>query len=182
MFVRNVFSVVLLLIAVCFLGFNLLPDPILNDISSTVPSIRADDAMLPVCRVGYVYDGDSLKLRCADKEEEVRLYCIDAPEMAQQPWGKNAREHLSAMLGEAVRLEAIERDRYGRTIARLRSQGDDVAEKLLKEGLAVVYERYCPESEAYYYRSQEIAKQRGKNVWGQAGLDTMPWVWRRQQE
>ena len=43
------------------------------------------------CVLSYVIDGDSV--RCADGRA-IRLLSIDAPEMAQEPWGARAREEL----------------------------------------------------------------------------------------
>jgi endonuclease YncB( thermonuclease family) len=41
-----------------------------------------------------VGDGDTIRVRMNGKPITVRLACIDAPEMAQRPYGQNARQYL----------------------------------------------------------------------------------------
>ena len=60
----------------------------------------------------------------------MRLACIDAPEMAQQPHGQRAREYVRMRLpvGSAVHLDVKTTDRYGRTVAEVISHiGNSVA-------------------------------------------------------
>ena len=51
----------------------------------------------------------------------MRLACIDAPEMAQQPHGQRAREYLQMRLpvGAQVRLDVTTTDRFGRAATEL---------------------------------------------------------------
>lgn len=44
------------------------------------------------CRVLRVSDGDTITVNCSGQQDRVRLYCIDAPEMKQSPWGQRSRD------------------------------------------------------------------------------------------
>ncbi|WP_254938891.1 thermonuclease family protein [Cyanobium sp. Morenito 9A2] len=60
-----------------------------------------------------VGDGDTIRVGRGGKPITVRLACIDAPELAQGPYGQQARQSLLARLpiGRPVRLipKAIDR-------------------------------------------------------------------------
>jgi hypothetical protein len=60
-----------------------------------------------------------MNLRCGTQLVKVRLYCIDAPEMAQKPWGTRSREHLQSITPATVRLLKIDQDQYGRTVGEI---------------------------------------------------------------
>jgi len=84
-------------------------------------------------RVITVIDGDSVILGTG---EEVRLKGIDSPEW-HQPQGAEAKEFLtSLLLGKRVRVERHEIDKYGRVVASLYLNGEDVSQIMVKAGLA----------------------------------------------
>jgi micrococcal nuclease len=92
------------------------------------------------CVVRRIADGDTL---VCDDGERVRLLLIDAPELAQAPFGAVARRELAALAppGTALRVEldVQPRDRFGRTLAYLwLEDGRMVNEELLRAGVAVV--------------------------------------------
>ena len=68
-----------------------------------------------------VGDGDTLRTKVDDETLTIRLACIDAPEMAQQPWGEDARKRLSELLppNTPVKLRVADVDHYGRTVAEV---------------------------------------------------------------
>lgn len=68
------------------------------------------------CIVKKVYDGDTMTLDCAGNETKVRMYCIDAPEKKQDPWGELSRANLANLAGNSVRLKQIDKDRYNRVV------------------------------------------------------------------
>ena len=83
-------------------------------------------------RVARVIDGDTLVL---DSGERVRLLGIDAPERGE-PGADAATSALREMAaGRRVRLERDGRDRWGRTLARVRAGGKDASGELLARGL-----------------------------------------------
>ena len=117
--------------------------------------------------VAVVVDGDTLRLG----DERIRLYGIDAPETAQScskadgtPWPCGAASHaaLAARLaGQTTRCEGVERDRYGRLVARCFVAGQDVGAGLVVDGLAFAYARYS----AAYIDLEKQAMFAGVGVW-----------------
>jgi endonuclease YncB( thermonuclease family) len=70
--------------------------------------------------------------------EKVRIHCIDAPELGQKPYGRWARDALKRMAGNAVAMESMDRDRFGRVVARINHSGD-IGLRMVAERQAVVY-------------------------------------------
>lgn len=98
---------------------------------------------VPLCRTGgsdtCVIDGDSVLFR----GEQLRLERIDAPEVrdpdcdSERTLALKARDRLSVVLSERpFRVVRYEDDRYGRTLARLRTEEGWVSSVLVDEGLA----------------------------------------------
>lgn len=97
-----------------------------------------------MCVVSAVGDGDSF--RCAPDGARVRLLLIDAPELAQAPWGDSARAALRRLMptGTRLRLETDVRrtDDYDRLLAYAwLPDGRMVNEQIAREGyvIALVY-------------------------------------------
>ncbi|MFG1480830.1 thermonuclease family protein [Xanthobacter sp. V4C-4] len=93
-----------------------------------------------------VVDGDTLLLR----GRRIRLEGLDAPELAQScerdgaawPCGKTARFALAELVQRGdVFCSASGEDAYGRALARCTVGGVDIAEELVRQGLAVAYGR-----------------------------------------
>ncbi|MEW6755600.1 MAG: hypothetical protein AB1505_32175 [Candidatus Latescibacterota bacterium] len=80
-----------------------------------------------------VLDGDTMVLSRAGGERRVRLYGVDAPEKAQA---------AGAEAGQA-RVDSIDTDRYGRTVARVKMGRRWASEYRLRAGLVWVYPEYC---------------------------------------
>lgn len=68
-----------------------------------------------------VGDGHTLRVKMQGQTVTIRLGCIDAPEMAQRPFGEQAKNQLQQILpaGQTVQVRSIDRDQYGRTVAEL---------------------------------------------------------------
>ena len=99
-----------------------------------------------LCKVGYVYDGDTVALRCGDKEQTARLVGFDTPETkkpkceAERALGEKAKLRLRELLANgAASYRSQGHDKYGRELIVLKVDGRDVAETLVNEGLAVDY-------------------------------------------
>lgn len=103
------------------------------------------------CPALSVVDGDTI--RCG--EEKVRVMAIDAPESfrpkceAELFRAQAAKERLAELTARGVTLERKGRDRYRRTLARVYVDGVDVAEIMIREGLARPYDGgrrmpWCP--------------------------------------
>lgn len=99
----------------------------------------ADEAY--AARVTRVFDGDTVwvKPHAGGPYRKLRLDAIDAPEICQQG-GKASRDRLAArVLRQVVWVQEGEADRYGRGLARLQHQGDDVNGWLVESGMAWAY-------------------------------------------
>jgi micrococcal nuclease len=116
--------------------------------------------------VTYVTDGDTLWVRPQDDgaPRTVRIHGIDAPEICQH-YGEAARAALMArVLGQRVQVRARRTDQYGRVVARITLQGQDVGGWMVTEGHAWSY-RY--RRDAGPYAAQESrARALGRGLFG----------------
>lgn len=128
-----------------------------------------------------VLDGDTLRLG----SETIRLWGIDAPEGKQRCLRAGASYDCgaaaTAALGQfvargPVRCEAIERDRYGRTVAQCWVDDDDLGALMVRAGWALDYVRY---SGGDYAELQLAAQRAATGLW--RGRFSAPWEWRRQE-
>lgn len=98
------------------------------------------------CTLDYVYDGDTVALRCGDAVETARLVGLDTPETkdpgcpAEGTLGQQATERLRE-LSQSGKATFAGRgfDKYGRRLVVMRVDGRDVSGVLVSEGLAVAY-------------------------------------------
>ena len=131
-----------------------------------------------------VVDGDSFIVRLNGIPQQVRLACIDAPEIGQFPYGRLATNAFRGLLpaDSAVIIDPIKKDRYGRTVGHVSTPGGvDVAEELVRRGLAFVHTRYlsdCDGPNLLLLESQ--ARDSKMGIWSEAmqGI-TRPWIYRR---
>ena len=128
-------------------------------------------------RVVRVADGDSLTLLVNNREVEIRLAWIDAPEH-DQPYGERAKRLLSGLVdGKYVLARVVATDDYGRSVARVYADNLYVNAEMIRRGAAWVYRQYAKE-ELLYGLEQE-ARQAGRGIWGLPGSEQVPpWVWR----
>ena len=107
----------------------------------------ADRQATTLVGAARVIDGDSLLVAGT----EIRLFGIDAPELAQvctrasRLWncGAEAAETLrAAVAGREVACRPREQDRYGRTVAICHARGLDLGAAMIKGGFAVAYGAY----------------------------------------
>lgn len=143
----------------------------------------SDDAV-----VARVSDGDSIVVRTErGKTEKVRLIGIDAPELRQKPWGREARKHLKKLLsGASVRLETdvVKRDRYGRLLAYVWTTGGRFINlEMIKDGYAVLYTIPPNVKHADMLRNaQSEARENKTGIWGKNGLKKLPRHYRKEHQ
>lgn len=132
--------------------------------------------------VTKVTDGDSLR----SGKLKIRLFGIDAPEIKQNctdadgtSWacGIAARTAVDEMVGTGAKIECHLRDvdRYGRLVMQCFHQGRDIADLLVRAGLALSYRTYSP----HYIAAETAAKAAGRGMW--QGSFMPPWEWRKAQ-
>jgi len=137
-----------------------------------------------LCLVVAIHDGDTLSARCgapgAWRQERVRIAVVDAPE-SRQAFGQRARQNLARLcFRQQARLYRLGHDSYGRTLARVRCQGEDVATTQVRAGLAWVYTPHAaryPDLAAL--QAQARASRRGLWV---LPRPLAPWDYRRQYQ
>ena len=131
--------------------------------------------------VSYVVDGDSVRVRPLQggKPISVRLDGIDAPEICQSG-GDTARDALKhRVLGLQVVIEGKSRDDYGRLLARIILDGDDVGARMVKDGQAWSY-RYRG-SAGPYAAQQRLAEAARRGIFADAGAAAVyPAAFRKQ--
>lgn len=92
-------------------------------------------------RVSRVFDGDTLWVKplAGGRYRKLRLEGIDAPEICQNG-GEASRDALAQrVLNQVVEVRVRAQDDYGRGVARIVHQGDDVAAWLVANGQAWSY-------------------------------------------
>jgi micrococcal nuclease len=106
-----------------------------HEVSLTVP-VAGGSAY---CTIARVADGDSFTCEGGTR---VRMLLIDAPELAQRPWGDSARVFAEALLpvGSRVRLEfdVRTRDPYRRMLAYVYADTVFVNREIVRHGMGVV--------------------------------------------
>jgi micrococcal nuclease len=118
------------------------------------------------CVVQKLADGDSFT--CADGRK-VRLLLIDAPELAQSPWGRMAKAQMERLAGPGtvlrLELDRTPTDRYGRTLAYAYVGNVMLNEWMVANGWAMVlaYEnvRYLDR----FNRAETAARAAKKGFW-----------------
>ncbi|WP_079246997.1 thermonuclease family protein [Sphingomonas turrisvirgatae] len=89
----------------------------------------------------HAVDGDTL--RCG--RERIRLLAIDAPEMGRCQRGRRcapgdphrSTKNLQGALDATIKIERLGKDRYGRTLALVRSSKGDLSCLQLRSGNAI---------------------------------------------
>ena len=134
------------------------------------------------CTLDNCHDGDTCTLICSGERVKVRLHCIDAPEIAQEPWGKESRDYLRQRVaqGAAVDLRSVTRDKYGRTVGVLLLNGVNLNLNQVQAGFAAAYPKYC--AEPVYYQAQDDAQTQRRGIWREAGAQQQPWEWRAEKK
>ncbi|NEQ32291.1 MAG: thermonuclease family protein [Leptolyngbya sp. SIO4C5] len=131
-------------------------------------------------RLKQIKDGDTLVGSHAEQTESIRLYGIDCPELAQQPYGEKARRRLQQLLKPYKEIEVIEvdRDRHGRLVGEVWVADGCINTQLLCEGYAVAYRKHLrDEYRLRYLASEAIARRSKLNFWRQV-RPQMPWEYR----
>ena len=128
-------------------------------------------------RVVGVHDGDTVTcLDESNQQQKVRLAEIDAPEIGQD-YGKVSREVLAEMVfGKTVEVTEDGKDRYGRWIGHLTSNGVDVNRQMIATGNAWHYEDYSRDTSLAALQSQAQSQRLG--LWAQPN-PVAPWDYRK---
>lgn len=142
----------------------------------TLPAFA--DTPARIVGTASVMDGDTIDVGVV----RIRLHGIDAPETGQPcgtadggEWqcGTAASYRLSELIeGQPVECEALDRDQYGRVIARCFHNGIDKNALLVEEGLAWAYLQFSDD----YAELEQFARSVGVGIW--QGEAQAPWDYR----
>lgn len=131
-----------------------------------------------LCLVIAIGDGDSLTVRCGGhRPMRVRVAAIDAPER-RQAFGQRARQNLAQLcFRQQARLHTLGHDAYGRTLAHVRCNGQDVAAAQVRAGLAWVYRA----GDRDLQQLERHARASRSGLWVQK-RPMAPWDYRRRHQ
>lgn len=123
-------------------------------------------AVTTVSGTATVVDGDTLRVDGA----RIRLSGIDAPELSQKcgpgkpevRCGAMAADWLRARVqGRTLSCQVVDTDRYGRSVAVCRLNGQDVGAALVDAGWATAYRRYS----MAYVGQEDRARSARRGIW-----------------
>lgn len=162
-----------------------------GDLGQFLPHARQRTAVKPSPeawsgQVVGVTDGDTIKVYAqngpqAGQMVKIRLYGLDAPEK-KQPFGQRSRDHLAGLARGPIRVQPVERDRYGRTVAVIHDQaGRNLNQAQIAAGMAWVYTSYCKAPVCGEWRAAEAAAKAAQlGLWADKA-PIPPWEWRQSQ-
>ena len=98
----------------------------------------------------YCYDGDTCYVTINGEDTKIRLLELDTPEISKPKcdqeleWGLRARDYVNNLITNAKTIEIkteYQKDFFGRTLAYLIIDENDVSALLVKNDLGVVYKK-----------------------------------------
>jgi micrococcal nuclease len=129
-----------------------------------------------------VVDGDTIVIKYNGKYEKVRLLCVNTPESVHPdekqniPMGKVAFKYTQKkLIGKFVNLEfEIKklRGNYGRLLAYVFVDGQNLNLDLVRQGLSPYYTKYgkSEKYDAEFRAAEKQARKEGLNIWGDPEL------------
>jgi endonuclease YncB( thermonuclease family) len=126
-------------------------------------------------QVLQIVDGDSVTVSMNGELVRVRLAEIDAPE-GDQPFAVESRQSLFDLcFWTHAELSSLNKDHYGRTLAKVNCNRVDVNAEQVRRGLAWVKDQTVKDKTLYKLQDEARAAKRG--LWSRE-LPTPPWEWR----
>jgi len=127
-------------------------------------------------QVVSVHDGDTITVRSSETYK-IRLYGIDAPEL-KQPHGQASKHALSKMtFGKSINVIPTGKDRYGRVVAKVESDGVNVNRAMVEQGAAWWYTAYAKGS-FDLQNAQSKAQAERIGLWAEM-QPIAPWDYRK---
>jgi len=127
-----------------------------------------------IVKLVRVVDGDSLMVvQEGEKPANVRILGIKSFDAKIEkdivsPYGQAAIDSLERRLDQRpirVMLGSSPKDRYGRYVATLYVDNQDIALKLISDGLALAYTVYPFPAMSLYLQEQELARAGRRGLW-----------------
>ena len=125
-----------------------------------------------------VTDGDTATVLVdGNRQVKVRFHGIDAPESSQD-FGQRSKQKMSDLIyGKEVKVDILERDKYGRSVAKVYVGGVYTNLEMVKSGLAWHYVQYAP-NDSDLASAEKAARASKVGLWSHAN-PTPPWNWRK---
>ena len=133
-------------------------------------------------KVVKIADGDTITVLKGFQPIKIRFYGIDTPEK-KQAFGKAAKRHLTSFVANrTVEIKPVTQDRYGRTVALVFAGGININQKMVQDGYAWVYRRYCKKAFcSQWMRLEQRAREQRIGLW-QDPHPVPPWKWRHNRK
>jgi micrococcal nuclease len=134
-----------------------------NNNENAVESAMSASAAISLASVEHVVDGDTIVVsfpHLLNQQDRVRLLGIDTPERGQE-WYADSRRALQQMAeGRTVQLkfeslDTRQRDRYGRLLAYVISDGRNLNVEMVRRG----WSPYLPKNGGELYKRELIAAE-----------------------
>jgi micrococcal nuclease len=163
--------IALLLSASFFYGFN--ADKMRRSMYGSEGKISNGD----VVTLERVIDGDSvIAVQEGQKPASIRILGIKTFDAGIEkdvvtPYGQAAIDTLKRLMANRsmrILLHSTPKDRYGRYIAMIYVDDQDIGLHLVREGLALVYSVYPFPAMSLYLQEQELARAARRGLWANA--------------
>jgi micrococcal nuclease len=145
---------------------------------------QASPPKYPSVQISRVLSGQSVEWIDKSQQPPViqqgRLIGIDAPDMGQEPWGRQAKQRLDELIAApskedvSIEFEGTEADKYGRKFVYLWKDGKLINEQLLRDGcvLATMRTPSSPSTNTSgikyrnrFLRGSQYARIMGEGIW-----------------
>lgn len=161
------------------LAFGILISPAIANLA-LAKSAEPNDARYEAYVVG-IADGDTITVLTNQNEQvKIRLYGIDCPEK-KQAFGTKARQFIADLVfNKTVSIQPIQRDRYGRLVAKVYVDNRDVGLTMIEYGYAWWYQQYAKKA-TDYKQAQAKARRQQLGLWADAN-PVAPWMFRKHKK
>jgi len=122
-----------------------------------------------------VIDGDTFAFQTAEGSFVIRMYGIDAPER-DQTYSRESADFMKQYLNKEAIIKASGVDKFGRTLAVLFIDGQDINLFSIKNGCAWHFKRYS--SDQQYADTESYARKNKIGLW-KVDNPIPPWEWRQ---
>ncbi len=123
-----------------------------------------------------IHDGDTISVRTSSQTIRIRLEGIDCPEY-RQPYSARAKQFTSGLVyRKQVMVDGHGEDQYGRLLARVRVDGVELNEALVRNGLAWHSQRGA--IDRALADAERTARAARTGLWADPN-PVPPWAWRR---
>ncbi|MDP2899023.1 MAG: thermonuclease family protein [bacterium] len=127
------------------------------------------------CLLVQVVDGDTVAVLWKRKNEHLRLLRVDTPERGEWGHEESADSLKSFLTGKDLQLEfenaiTYARDRYGRLLAYLFANGENVNVEMVRAGWSRFWTKYGRgRYERDFEAAEEAARAESRGIWKDSG-------------